>query len=199
MKKMLLFGLVAIMAFIGYSKIGIPGALAAVAGPFDESFGVFKSAASVKDYSKALTALRSLMLAFLAESSLFLENIRFVNGADNSYGIYEPKQSDIFAAGEPIYLYVEPAGYIINKNPAGYYEFGFKVDFQVADESGKMLGGQADFAVLPFKSWNPNSEISLTFTYTLSGLEKGKYKIITQVSDAHSAKKASCEKWFTIK
>ena len=202
MKKVLLFGLVAIMAFAGCSKAGKTGgqgAQAVMAGPFDESFGIFKSAASAKDYSKALAALRSLMLSFLAESSLFLENVRFVNGADNSYGIYEPKQSDVFAAGEPIYLYVEPAGYIINKNPKGYYEFGFKVDFQVADESGKVLGGQTDFAVLPFKSWNPNTEISLTFTYTLSGLEKGKYKIITQVSDAHSAKKASCEKWFTIK
>ena len=199
MKKVLLFGLVAILAFVGYSKIGVPGAQAAAAGTFDGSFGVFKSAAAAKDYSKALSALRSLMLSFLAESTLFLENVRFVNGADNSYGIYGPKQSDVFAAGEPIYLYVEPAGYIINKNPKGYYEFGFKADFQVADESGKVLGGQTDFAVLPFKSWNPNTEISLTFTYTLSGLEKGKYKIITQVSDANSAKKASCEKWFTIK
>jgi hypothetical protein len=198
MKKVLLFGLVAIMAFAGYSKFGVPGVKAVTAEPFDGSFGVFKSAAAAKDYSKALATLRLLMLSFLTESSLFLENVKFVKGTDNSYGIYEPRQSNVFAAGEPIYLYLEPAGYIINKNPAGYYEFGFKADFQVADESGKVLGGQADFAVLPFKSWNPNTEISITFTYTLSGLEKGKYKISTQVSDAHSAKKASCEKWFTI-
>jgi hypothetical protein len=191
MKKSLLLGLVAILAFAGCSKTG-------KIGPFDGSFGVFQSAAAAKDFSKALTALRSLMLSYLAESPLFLENVKFVMGADNSYGIYEPRESDVFAAGEPIYLYVEPAGYAINKNPLGYREFGFKADFQVADASGKVLGGQTDFAVLPFKSWNPNTEISLTFTYTLSGLEKGKYKITTQITDAHSAKKASCEKWFTI-
>lgn len=119
-------------------------------------------------------------------------------GDNNSYGIYEPKENDVFTAGEPIYLYVEPAGYAETRNPAGYFEFGFKVDFQVVDDSGTVLGGQTDFAVLPFKSWNVNTEMSLTFTYTLSGLEKGKYKIITQVSDMHSAKKATNEKGFAI-
>ena len=200
MKKNLLLGLIAIMVFAGCSiSVKAEGTQAAAFGPFDGAFGIFKSAVAAKDYSKALAELRSLMFSFLAESSLFLENVRFVKGADNSYGIYEPRQSDVFAAGEPIYLYVEPAGHVISKNPAGYFEFGFKADFQVADESGKVLGGQTDFAVLPFKSWNPNTEISLTFTYTLSGLEKGKYKLTTQISDAHSPKKASCEKWFTIK
>jgi hypothetical protein len=201
MKKILLLGLIAIVVFAGCSKTGesgAQGARAAAAGPFAGAIGVFESAAAAKDYSKALAALRALMLSFWAESSLFLENVKFVKGANNSYGIYEPRENDVFAAGEPIYLYMEPAGYVINKNPAGYWEFGFKADFQVADESGKVLGGQADFAVLPFKSWNPNTEISLTFTYTLSGLEKGKYRITTQVADTHSPRKASCEKWFTI-
>ncbi|MCX6555394.1 MAG: hypothetical protein NTZ12_10380 [Candidatus Aminicenantes bacterium] len=199
MKKFFLLGLIAVMAFIGYAKTGTAeSAQTAAVGPFDGSFGVFKSAAAGKDYSKALAALRSLMLSFLAESPLLLEHVRFVKGADNSYGIFSPRENDLFAAAELIYVYMEPAGYVLNKNPAGYYEFGFKADFQVTDAQGKILGGQTDFAVLPFKSWNSNTEISLTFTYTLSGLEKGKYKLITQVRDAYSPKKASCEKWFTI-
>jgi hypothetical protein len=169
------------------------------AGPFDRAIAGFRSAVAVKDFANALRALRSLGTAFWAESPLLLENVKFVKGSGCSYGVYEPRESEVFADGEPIYLYAEPAGYLFKKNPAGYYEFGFKADFQVADESGKVLGGQNDFAVLPFKSWNPNTEISITFTYTLSGLEKGKYKMTTQVSDAHSAKKVSCEKWFTIK
>jgi len=199
MKKNLLLGLVALMVFAGCTMIvKAEGAQALTVGSFDGTFKIFKTAAAAKEFSKALAALRSLMFSFLAESSLFLENVRFVKAADNSYGIYAPKGSDVFTANEPIYLYVEPAGYALAKNPEGYWEFGFKADFQVADENGKVLGGQNDFAFLPFKSWNPNTEIALTFTYTLSGLEKGKYKLITQIADAHSAKKASCAKWFTI-
>jgi hypothetical protein len=199
MKKTVLSVLVSALAFAVCAADRAVSAQTAQAGAFDKEFETFTSAAAAKDYAKALAALRVIMVSFWADSSLGLENVRFVKGADNSYGMYEPRGSDAFADGEPIYLYAEPFGYVIKKNPAGYFEFGFKADFQVADESGKVLGGQNDFAVLPFKSWNPNTEVSMTFTYTLSGLEKGKYKITTQVSDTNSAKKVSCEKWFAIK
>lgn len=201
MKKVILLGLAAAMFLAGCSKPAKTveeGTKGAPLGMFSASYGAFESAFEAKNYGQALAELRSLMQTFWAESSLVLGNVRFVKGADNSFGIYEPRGNDSFTAGEPIYLYMEPSGYALIKNPAGYYEFGFKADFQVADESGKVLGGQTDFAAMPFKSWNPNTEISLTFTYTLSGLEKGKYKIITLVSDAHSAKKATAEKGFTI-
>jgi len=199
MKKVFFIGLAAVLALAFFPAAGTGSAQTAPAGPFDKAFETFKSAAAAKDHVKALAALRSLLASFWSGSALLLENVRFVKGADNSYGMYAPREGDVFADGEPIYLYAEPAGYVIKRNPAGYHEFGFKADFQVADESGKVLGGQNDFAVLPFKSWNFNTEISITFTYTLSGLEKGKYRITTQVSDMNSAKKASCEKWFTIK
>ncbi len=201
MKKVFLLGFLVIVILAGCSKpakTGAEGAKAEAVGPFDASFTAFKSAFEAKDYGKALTGLRSLLGSFWAESALVLENGKFVKGETNSYGIYEPRENDVFSAGEPIYLYMEPAGYAMARNPAGYFEFGFRADFQVADESGAVLGGQTGFAEMNFKSWNFNTEISLTFTYTLSGLVKGKYKIITQVSDAHSAKKATIEKSLTI-
>jgi hypothetical protein len=199
MKKLILPGLVAIMAFSLCAATGAGSGQAATAGTFVKECETVASAAAARDYVKALSALKSLMVSLWAESSLALSNVKFVKGADNSYGMYAPRENDAFTAGEPIYLYAEPSGYVIKKNAAGYFEFGFEADFQVADESGKVLGGQNEFAVMPFKSWNPNTEISITFTYTLSGLEKGKYKIVTQVSDAQSPKKATSEKWFTIK
>jgi hypothetical protein len=201
MKKIFIPGLVVVMILSGCSKpakAGAEGASAAAVGPFDSPFQAFKSAFEAKDYGQALAGLRSLMASFWVESPLVLVNGKFVKGDTNSYGIYEPKENDIFAAGEPIYLYMEPAGYAMIRNPAGYFEFGFKADFQLADESGKVLGGQNDFASMSFKSWNFNTEIALTFTYTLSGLDKGKYKMITQVSDVNSAKKATIERVITI-
>ncbi len=201
MKRILLLGLIMAVTLAGCSKpakTGAAGVNAEAVGPFDAPFSAFKSAFVAKDYGEALAGLRSLMGTFWAESPLVLENPKFVKGETNSYGIYEPRENDVFSAGEPIYLYLEPAGYAVKRNAAGYFEFGFKVDFQVVDDSGTVLGGKTDFAVLPFKSWNVNTEMSLTFTYTLSGLEKGKYKIITLVSDMHSAKKATVEKSFAI-
>jgi len=99
------------------------------------------------------------------------------------------REGDSFKIDEPIYLYIEPIGYTLKENQKSLYEFGFLADFTIESEDGKVLGGQKDFAKLNFKSWNYNTEIALTFTYTISGLEQGKYKIVTVVRDKLLIKK----------
>ena len=168
-------------------------------GAFDEPFTRFKNEFEEKDYYAAYETLHSALEIFCEKTPLLLRNVRFVKGENNSYGIYKPKDTDKFAAGEPLYLYLEPVGYAYKKNPAGYYEFGFNADFVLEDDAGNELGGQEDFANLNFNSYNHNTEVSLTFTYSFTGFETGKYKVITYVSDANSNKSATVEKWFYIK
>jgi hypothetical protein len=93
---------------------------------------------------------------------------------------------------------MEPAGYVVQKNDQGKHEFGFHADMSLENEKGEILGGQKDFANMAFSSWNFNTEICLTFTYTFSGLSKGRYKIVTTVHDARSDKIATVENWFSI-
>ncbi len=167
-------------------------------GPFDPFFSRFKNSFEKKDYLSALKSLRSSLQLFWKQSPLLVDNVRFVKGENNSYGIYTPKYGDKFTKGEPVYLYMEPVGYTIKKSPKGFYEFGFTADFYLADKDGKILGGQKDFAKLNFKTWNFNTEVALTFTYTFSGLKKGRYKIITHLKDKNSDKKVITEKWINI-
>lgn len=168
------------------------------AAAFDQSFAAFKNEYAGKSYFAAYEKLHATMELFWDKTPLLLGNARFVTGDDNTYGIYDPRADNHFAAGEPIYLYVEPIGFAFKKNPSGYYDFGFKVDFALEDDAGEVLGGQLDFATPNFSSWNHNTEVSLTFTYTFTGFEKGKYKVITTVRDAYSKKYATVENWFYI-
>ena len=202
MQKFLIFWLILCLLLAGCSKATkepAPEAKAPSFDPYDSFYTSLKSSLEDKNHAQALSVIKSMKEAVWAEAPLMLENAKFVKASENTYGVYEPEEDDIYDAGEPIYLYIEPAGYKILKNEAGYYEFGFSADFQVASESGEILGGQQEFARLPFKSWNPNSEISITFTYNFSGLPSGKYKIITTVSDLNSEKKATIENWFTVR
>jgi hypothetical protein len=168
-------------------------------GAFDEPFARFKGEFAEKEYYKAYETLHSFVELFSEKVPLLLRNVIFVKDDDNSYGIYEPKSNNNFASGEPLYLYLEPMGFAYKKNPAGYYEFGFKADFVLEDDEGNELGGQEEFADLKFSSWNRNTEVSLTFTYSFTGFDKGKYKVVTHVRDAHSKKSATVENWFYIK
>ncbi len=189
MKRVMIFGMIVIFLF---------SIASAATYSFDTIFSQFKSSLDKKDYLKALQSLRSSLELFWKQSPLILNNVRFVKSDGNSYGIYEPKEGEKFISGESIYLYMEPVGYALKKNPKGFYEFGFTADFSIEDKSGKVLGGQKNFANLDFKSWNFNTEVSLTFTYTFTGLGKGRYKIITHVKDKNSDKKATVENWFNI-
>lgn len=166
---------------------------------FEKSFSQFTSHFRAGEYFDAHAALHHSMELFWENTPMLLRNVRFVKGEDNSYGIYEPKDGNSFASGEPLYLYLEPIGYAFKKNPAGYYEFGFKADFTLEDEEGNELGGQKGFADLNFESYNHNTEVSVTFTYTFTGFDAGKYKVITHVMDAYSSKSATVAKWFYIR
>ena len=202
MQKFLIIGLAFCLVLAGCSKGAkepAPASKALSFEPYDSFYSSLKSSLNEKNHPQALSIIKSIKEAVWAEAPLMLANAKFVKSSENTYGVYQPEEDDVYDSGEPIYLYIEPAGYKILKNEAGYYEFGFSADFQVASESGEILGGQQEFARLPFRSWNPNSEVSITFTYNFSGLPSGKYKIMTTVSDLNSDKKATTENWFTIR
>jgi hypothetical protein len=201
MKKPFLIGLTAVLVlFAACAKKGGPeaGAGTTPSGLFDSKLAQLKEAMEKNDDAGALAALRSTFETFWKKTPLLLNNVKFVMSESASYGIYTPKATEEFAPGEVIYLYLEPVGQTLKKNERGQYDFGFTADFTLEDETGKVLGGQKDFVNPSFTSWNFNTEIALTFNFTFTGLQAGKYKIVLLVKDVQSAKSAAAVKVFTI-
>ncbi len=194
MKRLVIPGLAALLVV----SFGCSGKTPSASGAFDAEFARVNEAMSKGDYSGALAALRSSFEAFRAKSPLLLENVKLVTNDSASFGIYDLRPSDEFAAGDVIYLYLEPVGQALKQAADGRHEFGFQADFSLEDAAGKVLGGQKDFASPRFSSWNYNTEIALTFNFTFSGLQAGRYKIVLTVRDAHSDKSATVERSFTM-
>ena len=201
MKKPFLIGLtVVLLLTAACAKKERPeaGAGTTSSSPFDSSLAQLKEAMGKNDQAGAFAVLRSMFEAFWEKSPLLLNNIKFVMSESASYGIYTPKATEEYAPGEVIYLYLEPVGQTLKKNEQGQYDFGFTADFVLEDETGKVLGGQKNFVNPSFTSWNFNTEIALTFNFTFSGLQAGKYKIVLSVKDVNSAKTATVNKVFAI-
>ncbi len=194
MKRLRVLGLAALLVV----SFGCSGKEPAPSGAFDAGFARFKEAMGKSDFSAALADLRSSFEAFRERSPLLLQNVKFVMNESASYGIYEPRTTDAFAAGDVIYLYLEPVGQVLKGSGDGRNEFGFAADFSLEDATGKVLGGQKDFASPRFSSWNFNTEIALTFNFSFTGLQPGRYKILLAVRDAHSTKSATVEKSFEM-
>jgi hypothetical protein len=201
MKKSFLIGLtVVLLLSAACTKKEGPAAGAGTtpSSLFDSKLAQLQEAMEKNDDAGALAVLRSTFEAFWEKTPLLLNNVKFVMGESASYGIYTPKATDEFAPGEVIYLYLEPVGQTLKKNERGQYDFGFTADFTLEDETGKVLGGQKDFVNPSFTSWNFNTEIALTFNFTFTGLQAGKYKIVLLVKDVQSAKSAAAVKVFAI-
>jgi hypothetical protein len=201
MKKPFLIGLtVVLLLSAACTKKEGPAAGAGTTPPtlVDSNLAQFKEAMGKNDDAGALAALRSTFEMFWEKTPLLLNNVKFVMSESASYGIYTPKATEEFAPGEVIYLYLEPVGQTLKKNEQGQYDFGFTADFALEDETGKVLGGQKGFVNPRFTSWNFNTEIALTFNFTFSGLQVGKYKIVLSVKDVNSAKTATVNKVFAI-
>jgi hypothetical protein len=201
MKKTLCIGLTAILVLS--AACGKKGGPAAGAGTtpsslFDSGLAQLKETMGKNDHVGALAALRSTFETFWEKSPLLLNNVKFVMSESASYGIYTPRTTEEFAPDEAIYIYLEPVGQTLKKNERNQYDFGFTADFTLEDEAGKVLGGQKSFANPSFTSWNFNTEIALTFTFTFSGLQAGKYKIVLSVKDVQSEKTATVNKVFAI-
>jgi len=204
MKKLWVFGLVLVFVWAACGKktekkteeaaSAFPGVTVGMMSTLTQ----FGSALDKKDFATAYSSLRAVLQEFWGMSALLLQNVRFVKTENNTFGVYEPKETEEYAPGDAIYLYMEPVGYTSKKKESGKYEIGFSADMSIENDKGEVLGGQKDFAQMAFSSWNFGTEMCLTFTYTFSGLEKGRYKIITTVRDVGSDKTATCEKWLSI-
>jgi hypothetical protein len=65
----------------------------------------------------------------------------FVSSEPEGYGMYDEKESNIFAFGETFLLYVEPVGYsygnVTNANGDQLYTMNFTADFTISNPNGR--------------------------------------------------------------
>ena len=133
-----------------------------------------------------------------AAAPLTIRRAIFVEGHPDGFGQYVERATNIFKKGEKLVTYAEPVGFGWKDIGNGLYEFGFKADFVLKTQDGKVLGGQENFADLTQKSHARNREFMVILNLNVTGAPPGDYVVEYKLRDVTGAKSANFSQPFKI-
>jgi hypothetical protein len=127
----------------------------------------------------------------------------FVSSEPTGYGMYEERESNVFAPGETFLLYVEPVGYsygnMIGENGEQLYTMNFTVGFTISTPNGTVLAGQEDLPLSNLVSHHQNKELMLQMTIDqTSPFPPGDYILRYTFTDENSGKSFDIRKEVTV-
>jgi hypothetical protein len=149
-----------------------------------------RAAASVVHLDQAVSHLREL-------GSLSLRNLSFCQNV-YGYGAFEPYDSDVFAPGEQVSLYVEVENYHSESNEKGYCTL-LGATYEILDDKGKRVSG-GDFPDVDDCCRSRRRDFHIQFGLALpKNLSPGRYRVELVVKDRQSDKRGHATVPFEIR
>jgi hypothetical protein len=171
---------------------GLPAPM--LAGPIADKAAEVEAMLDAGDSAGAAAAIAEVYAqVWEASPALGIRQAVLVTEAAAGVGVYNPRPTNTFKAGEPILIYAEPTGYGYGTPAEGLYAMGFGVDLKVVSETGEILGEIPDLTQVELNSRNQNREFQANITYTLTGIAPGRYVLQTTLKDKYSAKTGTFE------
>jgi hypothetical protein len=127
----------------------------------------------------------------------------FVSSEPAGYGMYDEKESNVFAPGETFLLYVEPVGYtygnVTDENGNQLYTMNFTADFTISTPNGTILAGQEDLPLSNLISHHQNKELMLQMSIDqTSPFPSGDYVLRYTFTDENSGESFDIEENVTV-
>jgi len=174
-------------------------------GPVIPTFGLWSVIALIAGcqfaYSQSLDEINKREQAVFEaweKTPLTTQRALFVTEESKAFGIYSPRSSSRFKAGEPIIVYAEPIGFGWNSIEDDQFEFGFNVDLAVKTAAGETVARQDNFGKMAMKSRHRNREFMIHLTLHLNDAPPGDYLVNYKLHDLGTDKTTTLELPFTI-
>ena len=146
---------------------------------------------------QAWSAMQDAMDAVWNRMPLTIGKALFVVGDPQGYGMYNPRENNVFKAGEPMVVYVEPLGFghrLVN----GIQQIAIDVDLILTDRKGKKLLSREGFGKFELNSRRKNREFFMKITLSLKGAPPGEYVLVLPIRDRVRDTKATITLPFSI-
>jgi hypothetical protein len=183
-----LFGMLLAAAF------AVPAAAAELVDKATEA----ETLADQGKYIEAIAALDAATDALWEKAPLTFRRALWVAGPPTGFGAYNPRETNVYAAGDQMIVYSEPVGFGWAKS-GDIYQTDLAVDLTIKSKDGEVLLNQEDFQKLVIASRLRNREFMATLTLTLTGIHPGEYTADTTLRDQVSGKKGTMSLPFVVK
>jgi hypothetical protein len=133
-------------------------------------------------FIEALAALDEAANALWERAPLAFRKVLWVAEPPGGFGLYNPREDNVFDSGAEMIAYAEPVGYGWRKS-GDLWTMDLVADLLVKSKDGEVLGSQADFQKLQITSRVRNREFMAQITYRITGIPAGEYLIETVLRD----------------
>jgi hypothetical protein len=170
------------------------------AGEISDKAARAESLAGRGKYLEAIEALHQAAASLSDRSPLSFRTALWVAEPPDRFGVYNPRRTNAFIAGENMFAYAELVG-IGWKKTGDIWQTDFTADFSLKTKDGRQLFSQQDFA----KANSGTSmsrvrihELIARFTIVLNDVPAGEYLAEFTVRDAVSGKNGTFSLPFAI-
>lgn len=157
-----------------------------------------QEAAAAGRSTEALDALDEAAVQVWERMPLTIRRATFVAEEPQGYGVFNPRDSSTFQAGQPLLVYVELNGQGWRRS-GDLFRTDIVLDFELRTKDGQALVAQQAFNTIATASRRRNREFFIYVTYSFSGVEPGDYVVRTTVRDRAGNKQTSFDMSFTVK
>ncbi len=157
-----------------------------------------QSLADQGKYIEAIAALDAATDTLWEKAPLTFRRALWVAGPPNGFGAYNPRETNVYAAGDQMIVYAEPVGFGWSK-AGDIWQTDLAVDLTIKAKDGEVLLTKDDFQKLAIASRVRNREFMATLKLTLTGIPAGEYIAETTLRDRVTGKAATMSLPFVIK
>lgn len=147
---------------------------------------------------EALDALDDAAALISERMPLTIRRATFVAEEPQGYGVFNPRDSTVFEAGQPLLIYAELAGQGWRRS-GDIFRTDLVLDFELRRADGEPLVAQQAFNTIATASRRRNREFFLYVTYGFTGIEPGAYVVRTLVRDRAGNKQSSFDLAFQVR
>lgn len=155
---------------------------AAFAGSLNDKATEAEAALAAGKPQDAITSIRSALIEAWKAAPLSIQKAVFISEPAAGYGVYNKRPDNVFSAGQPLLIYMEPVGFTWAES-GGVFRSHIVADFDLLTPDGKVLAGQKDFGSFKFASHEHNTEYMATMTLNLTGAPAASYVLQITLRD----------------